>query len=239
QLELLPAAAALPLVSIICPVHKPRLGDFVAAVESVRAQSYANWELILVDDASKSAELTDRIAGFAREDSRIKATTQKTNKGISGATNAALARAKGAYVAFLDHDDLLEERALEFMVAAALRTGARMLYSDEDKIDDAGYFSEVNFKPDWNHRLLLAQNYVCHFLMVERAQLAKAGRFRTECNGAQDHDMVLRLTEIIPHNEILHVPEVLYHWRKTPTSTAASGKSKQYAVAAGVRVVQD
>jgi GT2 family glycosyltransferase len=237
---LLPAdGSPPPLVSIICPAYKPRLRDFVAAVESVLSQTYANWELIIVDDASGSAELTDCIAAFARQDTRVKPLTLATNSGISGATNAAIARAEGSYVALFDHDDLLADRAIEFMLAAALRTGAQMLYSDEDKIDDDGVFSEVNFKPDWNYRLLLALNYVCHLLLVERAQLDKIGPFRSECDGAQDHDIIIRLSEVIPHDRIVHVPEVLYHWRKTPASTAASGKSKTYTVAAGIRAIQD
>ena len=236
---LLPTDASPPLVSIVCPAHKPRLADFVAAVELVRAQTYPHWELIIVDDASRSAELTRCITAFRDQDKHIKAVTLKTNRGISGATNAGVARAKGRYVAFLDHDDLLAERAIEFMLAAALRTGAQMLYSDEDKIDDDGIFSEVNFKPDWNYRYLLALNYVCHLLMVERAQLDKIGPFRTACDGAQDHDIIIRLSEVIPHDRIVHVPEVLYHWRKSPASTAESGASKTYAVAAGIRAVQD
>ena len=236
---LLSPYASPPLVSIVCPAHKPRLSDFVAAVESVRAQTYPNWELIIVDDASRSADLTKSIVAFRDQDKRIKAVTLKTNRGISGATNAGLARAKGRYVAFLDHDDLLAGRAIEFMLAAALRTGAQMLYSDEDKIDDDGIFSEVNFKPDWNYRYLLALNYVCHLLMVERAELDKIGPFRSACDGAQDHDIIIRLSEVIPHDRIVHVPEVLYHWRKSPASTAASGASKTYAVAAGTRAVQD
>lgn len=241
QLEgLLPAdGSPPPLVSIICPVHAPRLQDFLAAVESVRSQTYRHWELIIVDDATRSPELAACITAFAAKDKRIRPVTLKQNRGISGATNAALARAKGGYVAFLDHDDLLAERAIEFMLAAALRTGAQMLYSDEDKIDDDGAYSEVNFKPDWNYRLLLALNYVCHLLMVERKHLDKVGTFRTACDGAQDHDIILRLCEVIPHDKIVHVPEVLYHWRKTPASTATSGISKTYAVAAGVRAVQE
>jgi GT2 family glycosyltransferase len=237
---LLPAdGSPPPLVSIVCPVHKPRLKDFVAAVESVRAQTYPHWELIIVDDASKSAELTACITAFRCLDKRIRPVTLKKNSGISGATNTAVAKANGHYVAFFDHDDLLASRAIEFMLAAALRTGAQMLYSDEDKIDDDGTFSEVNLKPDWNYRLLLGVNYVCHLLLVERMQLDKAGPFRTVCDGAQDHDLVIRLSEVISHDKIVHVPEVLYHWRKTPASTAASGKSKTYTVAAGIRAIQD
>ena len=236
---LLPATVSPPMVSIICPAYRPRLADFVAAVQSVCAQTFPHWELIVVDDASRSAELTRCIAAFKRQDTRIKAVALKANRGISGATNAGLARAKGRYVAFLDHDDLLEPRAIEFMLAAALRSDAQMLYSDEDKIDDNGLFCDVNLKPDWNYRLLLSQNYVCHLLLVERAQLEKVGPFRSECDGAQDHDMVIRLSEVIPHDRIEHVPEVLYHWRKTPASTATSGATKNYAVNAGIRAVQD
>jgi GT2 family glycosyltransferase len=241
QLEgLLPSdGSSPPLVSIICPAYRPRLKDFDAAVQSVRSQTYVNWELIIVDDASGSAELTACIESFVGRDKRIRTLSLTTNSGISGATNAAIERAVGNYIVLFDHDDLLEARAVEFMLAAALRTGAQILYSDEDKIDDEGVFSEVNLKPDWNYRLLLSQNYVCHLLLVERAQLTKIGAFRSECDGAQDHDIIIRLAEVTPHDKIVHVPEVLYHWRKTPTSTAWSGKSKAYTVAAGIRAVQD
>jgi GT2 family glycosyltransferase len=227
------------LISIICPTYRPRMKDFIAAVESVLAQTYHHWELIIVDDASGSKELRAAIRGFAKRDRRVRPLFLKKNAGISGATNAALAAAKGAYVAFFDHDDLMVERTLEIMLDAALRTGAKLLYCDEDKIDDDGEYSEVNLKPDWNYRLLLAQNYVCHMLFVEHRCLRQAGPLRPDCDGAQDHDLVLRLAEIIPPEQIHHVPEILYHWRKTPTSTAASGKSKAYAVAAGVRAVGD
>jgi glycosyltransferase involved in cell wall biosynthesis len=136
------------------------MADFEAAVRSVTAQSYHNWELVIVDDASGSPELTARIKAFAQEDKRIKPVFLKKNGGISNATNAAIAKARGHYIAFFDHDDMLMPRALEFMLGAALRTGARMLYCDEDKIDDFGVYSEVNLKPDWNYRLLLSQNYI-------------------------------------------------------------------------------
>jgi len=227
------------LLGIVCPTYRPRMKDFVAAVESVIAQTYPHCELILVDDASGSPELTACIEAFAKRDRRIRSVFLTKNGGISIATNEALKKAEGHYVAFFDHDDLMVERAMELMVDAALRTGAKMLYCDEDKIDDDGVFSEVNLKPDWNYRLLLAQNYVCHILFVERAHLGKAGPLRKECDGAQDHDLILRLAEITPPEAIHHVPEILYHWRKTPFSTAASGKSKAYAVAAGVRAVAD
>ena len=122
---------------------------------------------------------------------------------------------------------------------SASATGARLLYSDEDKIDQAGYFLEPNLKPDWNYRYVLGCNYVCHLLFVHAATLAKVGPLRAEYDGAQDHDLILRLAEEVPAREIHHVPEVLYHWRKTPNSTAVDVSKKGYAIDAGVRAVGD
>jgi GT2 family glycosyltransferase len=234
-----PKGTPTPLVSIICPVYRPRMPDFAAAVESVIAQTYPNWELLLVDDNSKSKELTDAIKAYCARDKRIRAVFQKKNGGISVATNAVLAIAKGDYIALFDHDDMLLDVAVEVMVEAAQRTGARLLYSDEDKIDDYGRFSEPNFKPDWNYRLMLSQNYVCHFLMVTADAVRQVGPLRSKYDGAQDHDLVLRLAEIIDPADIHHVPEVLYHWRKTPGSTASTISAKSYAVTAGASAVQD
>ena len=234
-----PANRPQPLISILCPVYQPRLTDFTSAVESILAQTYQNWELILVDDCSKSKELTSLIEEFCARDSRIRAVPQKKNAGISGATNAAFAAAKGELVAFFDHDDLLLDVALEVMVEAALKTGAKVLYSDEDKVDDSGRFSDPNLKGDWNYRLMLSQNYVCHLLVVDAATLRAAGPLRPEYDGAQDHDLILRLSEVVSPAQIVHVPEIIYHWRKTPGSTAAVNSTKSYAVDAGAKAVRD
>ncbi len=228
-----------PLVSILVPTYKPMMSDFTAAVDSVIAQTYRNWELIIVDDGAKSPEVAARIRKYAEQDPRIRPITLKKNLGISGATNAGLAEVRGDYVAFFDHDDLLVDVAIELMVRAAGRTGARMLYSDEDKIDQAGYFLEPNLKPDYNYRYLLGCNYICHLLMVEAKVLADVGPLRPNYDGAQDHDLILRLAEAIPAAEIHHVPEVLYHWRKTPNSTAVNIGNKTYAIDAGVQAVSD
>jgi GT2 family glycosyltransferase len=234
-----PADGPRPLVSIICPVYRPRLLDFVAAVDSVLAQTYTNWELLLVDDNSKSKELTETIRKFCQRDKRIRAIALTKNGGISAATNAVLKIAKGQYIALFDHDDVLVDVAVEMMVEATQKTGAKLVYSDEDKIDDYGRFSEPNLKPDWNYRLMLSQNYVCHFLMVAASAMKQVGPMRVKYDGAQDHDLVLRLSEILDPSEIFHLPEVLYHWRKTPGSTATAIDAKSYAVTAGAAAVQD
>ncbi|MCQ8242058.1 glycosyltransferase family 2 protein [Rhizosaccharibacter radicis] len=231
--------AKQPLVSILVPTYKPMMSDFTAAVDSVLSQTYANWELIIVDDGAKSPEIAERIRKYCEQDPRIRAVTLKKNRGISGATNAGLEAVKGEYVAFFDHDDLLVDVAIEMMVNAAQDTGARMLYSDEDKIDQAGYYLEPNLKPDYNYRYLLGCNYICHLLFVEASLLRKVGPLRTDYDGAQDHDLILRLVEEIAPSDIHHVPEVLYHWRKTPNSTAVNIGNKTYAIDAGVRCVGD
>jgi GT2 family glycosyltransferase len=228
-----------PLVSVICPTYRPEIDDFKAAVESVIAQTYNNWELIVVDDGSDDAALSAFIKGVTEREPRIRHIMTPKNLGISGATNLALDAAGGEWIALFDHDDLLVDVALEIMMSEARRSGAAMLYSDEDKIDTSGYYCEPALKPDWNYRLLLSCNYICHLLVVRTRLIEKAGKLRTKYDGAQDHDLVLRLSELIPHSEILHVPEILYHWRKTSKSPASGITAKTYAINAGVNAVTD
>lgn len=232
----LPARPAL--VSVVCPVYRPEIGVFLAAVDSVRGQSYPHWELLLVDDASQDAALTKAMQALADKDERIRLLPQKKNGGIAKATNAGIKAAKGAFVAFLDHDDLLEPCALEVMLRAQAATGARLLYSDEDKVECGGALSEPHFKPDFNYRFLLDVNYICHFVLLDAAVLRQAGGLDVTMDGAQDHDLLLRLCEILLPGEIHHVPEVLYHWRKSGASTAAGGSgAKPGAANAGARAV--
>ena len=227
-----------PKVSVVCPVYKPRLADFVHAVDSVRRQTWVDWELIIVDDGSRSPVLTQAIEEMCGADSRIRAVPHRKNQGISAATNTGIDAATGDWVALFDHDDLLVDTALEVMLLAGANTGAKVLYSDEDKIDPSGNLLEPHLKTDWNPRLLLGYNYVCHLLMVETATLRGVGPLRSQYDGAQDHDLILRLSETVPAAAIHHVPEVLYHWRKTPGSTAAAQSAKSYAVEAGRQAVQ-
>ena len=228
-----------PFLSILLPTYKPLMSDFVAAVESVIYQTYQNWELIIVDDGGKAPEISKRMDAFASQDSRIRCIRRQKNVGIAKATNVAIESARGDWIVFFDHDDVLVDVALEVMMRAARETGALMLYSDEDKVDSAGYFMEPNFKPDWNYRYMLGCNYVCHLLIVNTKVIRKVGLLRSDYDGAQDHDYILRISETIPHDKIHHVAEMLYHWRKTPNSTASDISNKGYAVQAGVNAVTD
>jgi GT2 family glycosyltransferase len=229
---------AEPLISIVCPTYKPDVALFDAMVASVRAQTWQNWELILIDDGSKQKSLDASLAAHAAADKRIRVIRRRKNGGISAGTNDGIAAATGEWIALLDHDDELVDVAVEVMMTAQRESGAQMLYSDEDKLTAAGRYVEPAFKPDFNLRLLMSQNYICHFLVL-RADIARAvGPFRPEFDGAQDHDVMLRLSEIVPHGQIHHVPEILYHWRKAAGSTAADAGSKPKAAGAGVAAIQ-
>ncbi|MBW4037178.1 MAG: glycosyltransferase [Proteobacteria bacterium] len=222
-----------PLVSVLCPVFRPNQGEFLAAIDSVRAQTYQNWELILVDDASRDEALSETLERLGSVDERIKVIVLPKNVGIAAATNQALAAARGPLVAFFDHDDVLEPCALDVMLRARSATGARLLYSDEDKIDRNGHVSEPNFKPDFNYRFLLDLNYICHLVIAETALVREVGGLDPRFDGAQDHDLLLRMSEhLLPH-EIHHVAEILYHWRITPASTAGGAAAKPRAALAG------
>ncbi|MGC9272217.1 glycosyltransferase family 2 protein, partial [Acidiphilium sp.] len=221
------------MVSVLCPVYRPDHGEFLAAVDSVRSQTYKNWELILIDDASRDDDLTEILEKLSFVDPRIKVFTLSKNGGIANATNRGIQESKGEFIAFFDHDDLLEPFALDVMLRAHAATGAKLLYSDEDKIDRNGRLSEPNFKPDFNYRLLLDQNYICHFVMAEAGIIKAAGGLDARFDGAQDHEFLLRLAEQLSLHEIHHVAEILYHWRITPKSTAGSGSAKPRAALAG------
>ena len=228
-----------PKISIICPVYKPDLSHFREAVDSVLCQTYKNWELILIDDGGKSASIQREIKKYVLFDNRIKAITLTCNRGISEATNEGLKQVKGQWIAFFDHDDLLVPEALEMMIMEAQCHNAYFVYSDEDKLDNNGEFTEPNLKPDFNYRYLLGCNYICHFVMIHVDYVRKVGFLSSQYNGAQDHDFILRLTEYLKSSQIHHVQEILYHWRITPNSTAETTANKQYAVKAGVDCVSD
>ena len=230
---------ATPRISIVMPAFRPEMTHFRQAVESVLAQTWRNWELLIVDDRSDSPELDAYLQALADSHENIVLLKNETNVGISEATNRALRAASGRWIAFFDHDDLLDHVALEVMVRAAQGTGARLLYSDEDKIDVAGRFSEPAFKPDFSPRLLLSCNYICHLVLIDADLARQVGPLRKSYDGAQDFDFVLRATELLDPAEVHHVREVLYHWRKTRTSTAADVSTKTYAITAGARAVSD
>ena len=186
-------------------------------IDSVTEQTYSNWELCLVDDASPSAHVARICAEYARNDKRIKFFRREINGHISAATNSALELASGDFVALLDHDDELAAHAL-YMIAAELDADPDLdlLFSDEDKIDESGHRFDPWFKTDWNYDLMLSQNAVVHLAVYRRTILQDIGGFRSGFDGSQDYDVTLRFSERTTPERIKHIPFILYHWRADP-----------------------
>ncbi len=226
-------AHTFPTVSIVVPIYNTPVKFYEQMLQSCLQQSYENWQLCLADG---STDNVDR-GKYLPEDSRICYRKLSGNLGIAGNSNEALSLAEGQWIALLDHDDILESSALAEMVEYALKTGADLVYSDEDKVSpDLKHYYEPHFKPDFNPDLLRSNNYICHLLMAKRELFAKVGGFLGEYDGAQDYDLILRLSEQAV--KIAHLPRVLYHWRTHPASTAENPDSKPYAVQAGQRALQ-
>ncbi|MBW3550804.1 MAG: glycosyltransferase, partial [Proteobacteria bacterium] len=233
------AMANPPLISIVLPVHDTPVEFLRRCIDSVLAQTFVHWQLCIADDASSGA-VRRVLREYAERDRRIQLHLRDRHGHICETTNDALERAQGQYTGFLDHDDELAPDAL-FEVAKALvaNPDARLVYSDEDKIDRSGRRFDPNFKPAWNPDLLRAQNYICHFAVIETALVRSLGGLRPGFEGAQDHDLLLRCIEKLQADQIVHVPKVLYHWRAIPGSTALTRDAKDYASSAGARAVAE
>jgi GT2 family glycosyltransferase len=225
-----------PLISIITPVFNTPAAWLGEAIDSVLAQAYENWELILIDDGSTLAETVVLLTTVAARDPRIVVVRRESTGGISAASNSGLERARGEWVSLFDHDDLLEPDAL-FEVVKFLQGNREvdLIFSDEDKITEEG-LAAPQFKPDWSPDFLLSYNYLCHFTTLRRELVEKAGRFRSDFDGAQDYDLFLRITELT--NRIHHLPRILYHWRRSETSTSDNIRRKPQALEAGRRAVE-
>lgn len=226
-----------PLISILTPVFNTPAEYLRLAVDSVRRQVYPHWELCIADDASTEPHVRTILDDYAAADPRIRVTHRSTNGNISAASNTALDMARGDYVALLDHDDELAEQAL-FRMARAIVDDRDLdfLYSDEDKLELDGTRVDPFFKPDWSPEYFLSCMYTCHLGVYRTSLVREVGGFRPEFDTAQDYDMALRLVAREP--KIHHVADVLYHWRKLPTSTAVSHAAKPKAHEVSRRAVQ-
>lgn len=227
----------MPLFSVVIPLYETPLPFLKAVVDSVLRQTYPHLELCLAD-GSRDGQVRQFLAKHYAGERRLRYRRLKENKGISENTNAALAMARGEFLVFADHDDLLAPDALyELAAAVCADPDIDLLYTDEDKINRAGtaYFAP-HFKPDFSMELLRCNNYICHLLAVRRDLLEKAGPLDAAYDGAQDYDFVLRCAE--QARRIHHIPRVLYHWRTHPDSTAGNPASKEYAFEAGRRAVE-
>ena len=225
-----------PFVSIVVPVYKPEPSHLNEAIESVLGQDDPDWQLVLVADGPQPPEIEEILD--ACDDDRIVVARRKQQGGIVDASNDGIERATGTFVTFLDNDDTLSPRAVSACrFAVDLHDDVDVVYTDEDKLDLNGHRVDPFHKPGWSPERLRTQMYIGHLSVYRRSLVEQVGRLRAEFNGSQDHDLALRVTEIA--RRVSHIPQVLYHWRQSETSTALDPSAKDWAFEAGVRAVQD
>lgn len=225
--------------SILVPLYNTPEKFLREMIQSVQDQTYINWELCLADGSDAEHSDVQKICEeYIQKDERIKYQKLEKNMGISGNTNACIDMAQGDYIALFDHDDLLHPAALYENMKVICEKDADFIYTDENTFHDtpADAFCP-HFKPDYAPDTLRANNYICHFSVFKKSLLEKTGGFRPECDGSQDFDMVLRLTE--QAKTIVHIPKILYFWRAHKGSVAESVGAKPYVIEAAHKAVSD
>lgn len=224
----------MPLISIVTPTFNTPKQFLIEMIESVISQSYTNWELCIADGASNDQNTLRVLKEYESRYHNIKVVYLSENYHISGNTNEALKLVSGDYISFFDHDDLLTPNCLfEYVKKINEDSKPALLYCDEDKVDSESklFFNPV-LKPKFSLDKIRSDNYICHLMTIRKDLLDKIGELDTNCNGAQDYDLVLRLIDIEP--KVSHVSKILYHWRVHENSTAkVGGASKPYTHAAG------
>ena len=227
-----PPRRSVGTISVVCPVFDTSATVLSACVDSVVNQTYRSSDLILVDDGSTNPETLAALAGFT-DHPAVHVVSMPSNRGIAAATNRGIESAEGSHVAFLDHDDLLRPDALAW--AALGLESADAVYTDEDQISAEGDRIYPFMKPAWSPRLLLGMNYASHLTAIRRDLVLDLGGLDDAYEGAQDHDLLLRLSE--RRAAVSHVPKVVYHWRQSPTSVAGDIGAKPWALDSGRRAV--
>ena len=229
-----------PKISVLMPVFNTNTDFLKRAIDSVMMQSYPHWELCIADDASTEPYVKTILQAYVASDPRIKVAYRDLNGHISAASNTALTLATGDWIALLDHDDELARNALFFFALEISRDArVQILYSDEDKIDAFGNRFDPHFKPDWNPELIRSINYISHLGLYAKSLIQRVGGFRVGYEGSQDYDMLLRCSAYIQHDQIKHIPRVLYHWRAIAGSTALDSSEKSYPSEAGKKALAD
>lgn len=227
-----------PLISIVVPVYKVACKWLDKCISSVVNQHYSKWELILVDDASGQENLRQLMDKWESKDKRIRVSYLEENSGIAGATNFGIKQAKGEFIGFLDHDDELTPDALTWIVRELDQNPDTLwLYSDEDKVTIKNTYHSPYFKPDYSPEHLLSIMFTCHFSVYSAQIIRNVEGLRVGFDGSQDHDLALRLSEIVPKEKITHIPRILYHWREIQGSTASKNFEKPLAAINGRKAV--
>ena len=232
--------------SVLTPVYDPPADVLVECIDSVRDQTFDDWQLVLVDDASPSPHVAEILTAAAATDPRITVVHRPTNGGIVASSNDAVDAAVGEILVLLDHDDLLAPTALE-RIDEAFTPGESddgeepddvdYVFTDEDVLHPTGGLVEPFYKPDWSPERFRNQMYTCHVSALRASLVREVGAFRDGFEGSQDWDLVFRVTE--QARRIVHVPEVLYHWRIVPTSVLAGEHVKPYAYVSAQKAIEE
>jgi glycosyltransferase involved in cell wall biosynthesis len=228
----------MPFFSIVTPVYNPPADALLECIKSMTGQSFTDWEWCVVDDQSTNKYVQKILQKAMARDPRIRVALRATNGGIVDASQDALHMATGEFVGLLDHDDTLDPEALARVAETLLANPeADYIYTDEDKINANGQHYDSFQKPPFDQIRLRGQNYCCHFSVFRKTLLDDIGGFRPGFDGSQDYDLILRATERA--RSVIHIPEVLYHWRVVPGSTAGDSTAKPYAYEAGMRAIEE
>ena len=222
------------LFSVVVPFFNTPDKYLLPLLDSLTSQSYTDWQLVMAD-ASTDERRAHRIRELSYRDPRFFYHKLDENGGISQNTNEAIKHASGRFIVFADHDDTLSSHALnEMAVAIADHPHVDVLYSDEDVLsDDGGQRKGAFFKPAWSPHMFLEMNYTNHLSVIRAALINEVGGLRSEYDGAQDYDLLLRIHSLSRPVHVVHIPKVLYHWREAEQSTARSISTKTYALDAG------
>lgn len=225
--------------SIVVPLYNTPKLFLTEMIDSVKAQTYQNWELCLADGSdNEHSYVKDIVEQYLKKDKRILYKKLEYNLGISENTNTCIEISTGDYIALFDHDDVLDPSVLFEYMNAICNQNADFIYCDEDKFENnINKRFDPYFKPDFGIDNLRANNYICHFTVFKSDLLKEVGLFRKKFDGSQDHDMILRLTE--KAENIVHIPKILYHWRVSLNSVAADPYAKPYTIEAGIKAVSE
>ena len=229
-----------PYFSIVIPVYNTVTEQLEECIQSVLAQIYEHYELILVDDHSSWENVAPILRKY-ETNNKVHVIYRKSNGHISKATNDGIQMATGEFIVFMDCDDKIESDALyEFAIKLNENPDLDFIYSDEDKITEDGKIRHMPFfKPDWSPDLFLNMMYTNHLATYRASIVKEVGGLRTEYNGSQDYDFTLRFMEKSDNTRVGHIPKILYHWRERKESVAFDANSKNYAIEAAGRAKED
>jgi len=225
-------------ISVVTALYNTDRTFLKEYIDSFLNQSYQFGQLVLADASDdEHSYVGEYVQGIGSE--KIRYVKLNGNFGISGNTNLAVSYAEGDYICLADHDDVLSPDALYQMAKAIEDTGADFIYSDEALFDtDWTNHIVAHFKPDYSYYYLTNCNYICHLACMKRSIFTMLGGLQSSYDGAQDHDLFLKITEI-PDVKIHHIPKVLYYWRVHAQSTSGGVQAKPYVTQNAIKALDD